>query len=107
MLESEKVIVESPMSFVGSGRRAVRMLSDLPGWPTQGDFTDKLKIVLLWSLVIVCWTIMVLAWWALICVWYVTFGILVVPYRLIRRSQRQSKKRDLQHREILERLEKD
>lgn len=30
-------------------------------------------------------------WWAMIVLWYVVFGLLVVPWRLIRRGQRRDK----------------
>ena len=39
--------------------------------------------------------------WAGVLVWYAIFGIWLVPYRLVRRSQRQSKLRALRHREIV------
>lgn len=106
MLESEKVIIESPMSFVGSSKRAVLILEDMPAWPSGGDFFDKFKVVVFWFVILVLWTLLVLMWWTAICAWYLVFGILVIPYRLIRRSQRQNKKRELQHRELLEQIEK-
>jgi hypothetical protein len=39
-----------------------------------------------------------------VAVWYCTFGLLLVPYRIIRRGNRKDKVRQLQHREHLEAL---
>lgn len=41
-----------------------------------------------------------LAWCAILC-WYVLFGLLLVPYRLIRRGQRKRKLESLRHQELL------
>jgi hypothetical protein len=59
----------------------------------------------------------VMYWWILIFCWYMIFGILLVPYRLVRRSARKQKiesmKRNQQneteerrHQEILEAMRK-
>ena len=42
--------------------------------------------------------------WSIVTIWYCIFGLLLVPYRLIRRSGRKEKKLALQHREQLEAL---
>lgn len=39
--------------------------------------------------------------WAFVLGWYLFFGLLIVPYRLIRRSDRNRKRDALQHREVL------
>jgi hypothetical protein len=44
--------------------------------------------------------------WGFILIWYCLFGILLIPWRLLRRSDRKKKKRQLQHRELLEQLQK-
>lgn len=61
----------APMSFSGS-------LSRVGRWPSPVRWTIGYWIVLP-------------AWWFLILVWYATFGVLVVPWRLIRRGERRDK----------------
>jgi hypothetical protein len=39
--------------------------------------------------------------WTVVFSWYVSFGLLLVPYRLIRRGQRKRKREALMHREQL------
>lgn len=43
--------------------------------------------------------------WSMIAVWYMFFGLLLVPWRLIRRGHRKQKLERARHRELLERLE--
>lgn len=40
------------------------------------------------------------AWCVILC-WYLIFGLWLVPYRLIRRSQRRDEQRRRQHAELL------
>jgi hypothetical protein len=47
----------------------------------------------------------VMAWMTILC-WYAMFGLLVVPYRLLRRGQRKRKREELRHRETLAALER-
>jgi hypothetical protein len=44
--------------------------------------------------------LVIAAWWALVAVWYVVFGLLLVPYRLLRRGARKRTKEALQHRQM-------
>jgi hypothetical protein len=90
-LPSEHIIVSAPLSFHGSATRIWRPLSAR----AQGSKYDWLW----YSLAVV---LVALAW---VCVlsWYVVFGLLVVPYRLIRRGQRKRKLEEARHRELLER----
>lgn len=46
-------------------------------------------------------SVFLLLTWVFVTCWYAIFGLLLVPYRLIRRSDRQRKRDALQHREIL------
>jgi uncharacterized membrane-anchored protein len=39
--------------------------------------------------------------WFVIVGWYLFFGILLIPYRLIRRGQRKSKRDSMRHEEML------
>lgn len=75
-LASERVIVQAPMSYTGSAKRLMRISPFL--------------------------VILVPFVWVVVTLWYLIFGILLVPYRMIRRGSRNRKRQDLQHREILE-----
>ena len=88
-LHSEEVVVQAPMSFTGSGKRIWKLTRRLPdaGWKRVLGVTG---VVLLIALV-----------WTLVLSWYVLWGIFVIPYRLMRRHQRNSHRQALQHRETL------
>jgi heme/copper-type cytochrome/quinol oxidase subunit 2 len=89
-LASEQVVVAAPMSFSGSAKRIWKM-------------TDRENQWVRYLLMVVAAILIVMAWCVVAC-WYVFFGLLIVPYRLIRRGSRKEKKRALQHREQLEAL---
>jgi hypothetical protein len=91
-LESERVIVAAPMSFAGSAQRIWRMTGQSAGWAKAALGTLAVFIILL-------------AWMLVLC-WYLFFGLLLVPYRIIRRGQRKGKKQALQHREMLAAIER-
>lgn len=92
-LASEDIVVSAPFSFAGSAARVWRPLTRRAqatenGWASAG-----------------CYTLAGLAIsfaWLGVAGWYVIFGLLVVPYRLIRRSQRKRKLEGARHRELLE-----
>lgn len=87
-LESERVVVQSPLSFVGSARRIWKITWMGPPWA---------KVVT----VPVAGVLVALAW-VFVAVWTLVFGLLLVPYRLVRRGGRKRKQDDLRHREVLE-----
>jgi hypothetical protein len=87
-LESEKVVVQAPMSYAGSAKRIWR----LTGMHENEAARVGLAVLAL-ALTAVAWTV--------ITGWYLFFGILVVPYRVIRRGQRKDKRQALQHREMM------
>jgi hypothetical protein len=92
-LRSETIIVSSPMSFNGSSLRLWKI--------TQTDHSGLRWLVLIpLALVLIC-----IAWFVIVF-WYMIFGILLVPFRLIRRSGRKNKRDKLRHSEILEAIEK-
>jgi len=88
-LASEQVIVQAPMSYTGSLKRLSRMTQS---WPL--------------ALRIIGVAIMVAMAWTLITSWYLIWGIFLVPWRLLRRHERNEKRRMLQHRETLEAMQK-
>lgn len=82
VIPSERVVIAAPMSLAGSAARIWRMTN-----------TSAFLIPVALTLTAVAW-IIVLAW-------YVLFGLLLVPYRIIRRGQRKRKREALMHREQL------
>lgn len=87
-LESERVVVQSPLSFVGSARRLWR-LTDVGPDPWAKVVTIPLAVLL------------VAAAWVFVAAWTAVFGLLLVPYRLVRRGGRRRKQEGLRHREML------
>jgi uncharacterized membrane-anchored protein len=84
-LDSDRVVVQAPMSFSGSTRRIWKMTGGAPA----------MKALIPVALVLV------LLAWVLVACWYVVFGLLLVPYRLVRRGSRQRKRDSLRHQEVL------
>ena len=88
VLASEKVVVSAPMSLHGSAARIwkITRVTDNPAGRIGLGILASTLIALAWMLVIA---------------WYTIFGILLVPYRLIRRDSRKRKVEALRHRETL------
>lgn len=81
-IESERVIIEAPLSFTGSAKRI---------WRVSDSVVYQVLAVL----------IFIPLAWVFILAWYMIFGIFLVPYRMIRRSQRKQKRDALRHKELL------
>ena len=94
-LASEKVVVSAPLSFAGSAQRIWRITK-------VDNLMLKLFFVLLATIFIIGAWIFVACWYF---VMYVLFGILFIPYRLLRRSSRKNKRDKLRHREVLDAIE--
>lgn len=92
-LASEKVVISAPMSFHGSAART---------WKITNTANPYVKWLVLVPLAIILISIV----WFLVMCWYLIFGLLLVPYRLIRRSSRKNKREQLRHREVLEAVRK-
>jgi hypothetical protein len=45
--------------------------------------------------------------WTGVLAWYTVFGLLLVPYRLMRRTQRTGKRNALRHQELLSAVYRD
>lgn len=84
-MKSEKNVVESPMGFAGSTNRIWRLSENV--WVRW--------LVLIW---------LVMMAWSIIAVWYMFFSLLLLSWRLIRRSQRKARVEQLRHQEMLEHL---
>ncbi len=88
-LVSEDVVVSAPASFAGSSQRIWRITRNHSGWPAAGFVTLAIVAVLLA--------------WTLVLSWYLVFGLLLVPYRLVRRGQRKQKLAQIRHQEMMNR----
>ena len=85
-----RAVIAAPMSFAGSTGRAMNLL-----WH---DKPPAVKFgVGLWAIPSI-----LIVWWLVIVVWYVIFGILLIPYRLLRRGARKRKRETLMHEQTLE-----
>lgn len=89
-LASEKVILAAPMSFTGS-RARIWQLTAVGG-----------NVWLKWLVLAPLAVCLIAGAWCAVFAWYCIFGIFLVPWRLFRRGQRKDKKRDLQHKELMD-----
>ena len=87
-LESEKVVVSAPLSYAGSAARIWKLTGIHDHWAAR----IALGIAAL---------ILIGGAWCFVTAWYLTWGLLLVPYRLIRRGSRKRKREALQHREMI------
>jgi len=87
-LASERVIINAPMSFAGAAQRSWRIGEQVSGAPR-------------WAIIALVVVPVTLVWWMAVIGWYLTFGLLLVPYRLLRRGARKRKAGALRHREML------
>lgn len=92
-LASERVVVSAPMSFHGSAARI---------WKLTNNDNPYLR----WLVVTPIAVILISFIWFLVIFWYMIFGLLLVPYRLIRRGSRKNKREQLRHRELIQGLER-
>jgi Flp pilus assembly protein TadB len=97
-MRSERVVIESPLSFTGSRKRLWKLASIGRG-TAWGPWLKWL--LLAWVAVF----LIGLAW-LFVAGWYLLFGLLLMPWRLLRRSSRKQKRDRLRHREILEAIDR-
>lgn len=88
-LKSEDVIINAPMSYAGAAQRSFRL-------------RRKITVPVLGTAVAI---IVVILWWSVVTFWYLIFGLLLLPYRILRRGARKRKKQAVQHRELLAAIE--
>ena len=86
MRTSDNIIIQSPTSFVGSARR-IWLLTQL-GRPLLKVVTIPTALLL------------TAVAWVLCAVWLVFFGVLLVPWRLLRRGSRKRKQEARRHAEM-------
>lgn len=87
-LASEDVIINAPMSYAGSAQRIMRLRR-------RADAGGALVAITVVAVVLV-----VVAW-VFVTAWYLTWGILLIPYRLLRRGARKRKVEAMRHRELM------
>jgi hypothetical protein len=68
----------------------------------QGTRYGGLSKTVAWVLVVIP---LLLIWWTFILGWYGCFGLLLLPYRLLRRGARKREAEALRHRELLAAVE--
>jgi hypothetical protein len=86
-LASEDVIINAPMSYAGSAQRIMRI--------RRGQ--DGGTLVAITAVAVV----LVVVAWVFVTAWYLTWGLLLVPYRLLRRGSRKRKAEAMRHRELM------
>lgn len=92
-VKSVNVVISAPMSFTGSAQRIFKITA-----------VDNQLIK--WLLLVPIAILLTLTAWSFVLIWYIIFGIWLIPYRLIRRSQRKAKRDRLRHQELLEAVAK-
>jgi len=85
---SSEVVVAAPMSFAGSAQRIWKLTKA----------SDSAPAIIALSILAIG---LILGAWAVVFCWYGIFGILLVPYRLIRRGQRKDRRNAMRHEETL------
>ena len=95
-LASEKVVISAPFSFAGSAQRIWKM--------TDVDNPFLKFILALIAIVFIMFAWMFVACWYFVL--YVLFGILFIPWRLLRRGSRKRKQERLRHREVLDAVQR-
>jgi hypothetical protein len=91
-MADKRDVISAPMSFTGSSERVKNWFwREKPVW---------YKWVFGWWVV----PIITLFWWVGVFVWGLVFGLLLAPYRLIRRGSRKRKVEAKRHKELMEAL---
>jgi hypothetical protein len=91
-LPSEDVILSAPMSYSGSAARIMRIRRRAS---SERQLTAYTALAV--SLLVVVW--------ACVTVWYLMWGVLLIPYRLLRRAARKRKLEAMRHRELMGTIE--
>ncbi len=87
-LASEDVIISAPMSYAGSAQRIARI---------RRRARDERQLMALTALA----ALLIVTAWVAVTIWYLTWGLLLVPYRLLRRGARKRRVEALRHRELM------
>ncbi len=103
-LESENVVVSSPTSFSGSTGRWTRQWEESFNWLKDRDWHPAVYWSLAASIGVVL-GFLLLIYWVVAAVFTLT-TVVTRPYRLIRRGARKPKMEGLEHRELLDTIER-
>ena len=88
-MDAKRTVIAAPMSYAGAVGRTLNLL-----WH---DRPPVVKYALgLWGI-----PVMLVLWWLAISAWYFFFGLLLAPYRLVRRGSRKRKREARMHDETL------
>ena len=85
---SDSIVIQSPTSFVGSARRIWRLT----------DVNNKILKLLLMPVA----ALLVVIAWIPVALYTILFGLLLVPWRLLRRGSRKRKQENLRHKEMMD-----
>lgn len=91
-LASEDVIINAPLSYAGSAQRIMRIRRRAGGGGAAAGLTTLAILLIVMA-------------WIFVTAWYVTWGLLLVPYRVLRRGARKRKAEAMRHRELLGSIE--
>ena len=90
-LPSEQVIMESPLSFMGSAKRIIPVVyGRMPKRPWAVPVAPVVVVLL------------IAVTWSGVLLWYLVWGVLLIPFRLFRRLQLKSTVEEMRHRELLD-----
>lgn len=87
-LASEDVILSAPMSYTGSAQRIMRLRRGAQSGGSVAALTIAALVLIVFA-------------WAMVTAWYLTWGLCLVPYRVVRRGARKRQVEALRHRELL------
>ena len=87
-LASEDVVINAPLSYAGAAQRIIRLRRRAEGGGAVVALTALAVLLIAMA-------------WIFVTAWYMTWGLLLVPYRVLRRGARKRKAEALRHRELL------
>jgi uncharacterized membrane-anchored protein len=87
-MDASRTVIAAPMSFAGSTGRTTNLL-----WHGRPTAVKAIALLLV--------PLILTVWWATIVAWYGLFGLLLAPYRLLRRGSRKRKREGRMHEETL------
>ncbi len=87
-MDASRTVIAAPMSFAGAVGRTTNLL-----WHGR---PIAVKVVAVGAVPLI-----LIFWWGAIVVWYAVFGLILAPYRLVRRGSRKRKREGRIHEETL------
>jgi len=87
-MDASRTVIAAPMSFAGAVGRTTNLL-----WHDRPTAVKVVAVVGVPAILVV--------WWSAIVIWYLVFGLVLAPYRLVRRGSRKRKREGRMHQETL------